>query len=306
MDLVEILLERVQAMIAGFVRMLPQLVLALVVLLITWGLAHVVRSLVQRLARQAGVRPSLVGLFSTLAGVLVWIFGVLVALAVLLPGVTAGSLLTIVGFGSVAIGFAFKDIFENFLAGVLIMMRRKMRIGDHIECEEVEGRVEQITLRETYLRRLDSQLTIVPNSYLFKNPVRIITDADLRRHEILVGVAYDTDLDQAAEVIRGAIKGLSLINQARPVEVFAREFDDSSVNFTVRWWSGSKQVEMHRSRDQAVRAIKRALDSAGIEIPFPQLTASFSQPLQVERPRTPQRSARSTDRCREPDSPSEH
>ena len=283
MDLVEILIERVQAMIAGFVRTLPQLVLALVVLLITWGVAHLVRSLVQRFARQAGVRPSLVALFSTLAGVVTWIFGILVALAVLLPGVTAGSLLTIVGFGSVAIGFAFKDIFENFLAGVLIMMRRKMRIGDHIECEEVEGRIEQITLRETYLRRLDSQLTIVPNSYLFKNPVRIITDADLRRHEIVVGVAYGSDLDQAAEAISGAVKGLSLVNHARPVEVFAREFDDSSINFTVRWWSGSKQVEMHRSRDQVVRAIKRAVDSAGIEIPFPQLTASFSQPLQVEK-----------------------
>ena len=284
MDLVAILIERVQAMIAGFVRTLPQLALALVVLVITWGLAHVVRSVVQRFAKRARVRPSLVALFSTLAGILVWIFGILVALAVLLPGVTAGSLLTIVGFGSVAIGFAFKDIFENFLAGVLIMMRRKMRIGDLIECEDVEGRVEQITLRETYLRRLDSQLTIVPNSYLFKNPVRIITDADLRRHEIIVGVAYRTDLDQAAEVIGSALKGLSLVNQARPVDVFAREFDDSSINFTVRWWSGSKQVEMHRSRDQVVRAIKRALDSAGIEIPFPQLTASFSQPLQVERP----------------------
>lgn len=283
MDLVAILIDRVQAMIAGFVRTLPQLVLALVVLVLTWGIAHLVRSIVQRFAKQARVRPSLVALFATLAGVLVWIFGILVALAVLLPGVTAGSLITIVGFGSVAIGFAFKDIFENFLAGVLIMMRRKMRIGDHIECEEVEGRIEQITLRETYLRRLDSQLTIVPNSYLFKNPVRIITDADLRRHEIIVGIAYGSDLDQAAEVMSSAVKGLSLVNPARPVEVFAREFDDSSINFTVRWWSGSKQVEMHRSRDQVVRAIKRALDSAGIVIPFPQLTASFSQPLQIER-----------------------
>ena len=283
MDLVEILIERVQAMIAGFVRTLPQLALAIVVLFVSWGIAHLVRSVVERFASRAGVRPSLVSLFSTLAGILVWLFGILVSLAVVLPGVTAGSLLTIVGFGSVAIGFAFKDIFENFLAGVLIMMRRKMRIGDHIECEEVEGRVEQITLRETYLRRLDSQLTIVPNSYLFKNPVRIITDADLRRHEIIVGVAYDTDLDQAAEVIGGAVKGLSLVNPARPVEVFAREFDDSAINFTVRWWSGSKQVEMHKSRDQVVRSIKRALDSAEIEIPFPQLTASFSHPLQVQR-----------------------
>ncbi len=284
MDLVAILIERVNELVAGFVRMLPQLALALVVLVLAWAFAHLVRSITKKIASRAGLRPSLVSLLVTLAGILIWLFGILVALAVLLPGVDAGSLITVVGFSSIAIGFAFKDIFENFLAGILIMMRKKMRIGDHIECEEIEGRVEQITLRETYLRRLDSQLTIVPNAYLFQNPVRIITDADLRRHEIIVGVAYDTDLDHAAEIITGAIRGLDLVNRAKPVDVFAREFDDSSINFTVRWWAGSRQFEMHKSRDQVVRAVKRALDEAGIVIPFPQLTASFLEPLRVERP----------------------
>jgi small conductance mechanosensitive channel len=284
MDLVAILIDQVRDMVAGFVRMLPQLVLALIVVLLTWGLAHVLRNVTARIAARAGLRPSLVALFVTLAGILVWLFGLLVALAVLLPGVTAASLLTVIGVGSIAIGFAFKDIFENFLAGILIMMRKKMRIGDHIECQDVEGRVEQITLRETYLRRLDRQLTIVPNAYLFQNPVRILTDADLRRHEITVGVAYDTDLDRTAEVISGAVRGLELVNRSRPVDVFAYEFDDSSINFKVRWWAGSAQAEMHKSRDQVVRAIKRALDEAGIVIPFPQLTASFSEPLRVERP----------------------
>ena len=283
MDLVTILIERVNEMVAGFIRMLPQFGLALVVLFGTWGVAHLVRSLTRKIATRAGVRPSLVALFMTLAGILIWLFGILVALAVLLPGVNAGSLLTVVGFGSIAVGFAFKDIFENFLAGILIMMRKKMRIGDHIECQEVEGRVEQITLRETYLRRLDSQLTIVPNAFLFQNPVRILTDADLRRYEITVGVAYETDLDHAAEIMTAAIKGIELVSRSKPVDVFACEFDDSSINFKVRWWAGSRQAEMHKSRDQVVRAVKRALDDAGIVIPFPQLTASFLEPLGVER-----------------------
>jgi small conductance mechanosensitive channel len=284
MDLVGILIERVQDMVADFVRMVPQLAIAVFVLLATWGAANLVRAIVDRITGRARVRPSLAALFATLAGVTIWLFGILIVLAVLLPGVTAGSLLAVVGFGSVAIGFAFKDIFENFLAGMLIMMRRKMRIGDHITCEGEEGRIEKITLRETYLRQLDSQLSIVPNSFLFKNPVLIITDADLRRHEVIVGVSYDTDLDRAAQVIEKAVRGADLVVQGRPVEVFAREFAPSSIDFTVRWWSGSKQVEMHRSRDKVVRAIKRALDEAGITIPFPQLTASFLEPLQVERP----------------------
>ena len=283
MDILNILIERVQEMLADFVRMLPQLALALLVLLVTWVVASLGRAAVHRMARRTRIRPSLVALFVTMTGVLVWIFGILIALAVLLPGVNAGSLLAVLGLGSVAVGFAFKDIFENFLAGILIMLRKKMRIGDMIECEGVEGRVEQITLRETYLRLLSAELTIVPNSYLFNNPVKIVTDSPRRRHEVVVGVAYGTNLDEAAETIATAARSIDLIDRARPVEVCAREFNDSSIDFTVRWWSGSEPIEMHRSRDRVLRAIKAALDQAGIEIPFPQVTNWFKEPLLVQR-----------------------
>lgn len=282
MDLIHILIERVQEMIAGFVRMLPQLVIALLVLVVSWGVASLARRAVAQVAKGTRLRPSLVALFVTLAGIVVWLFGILVALAVVLPGVTAGNLLAVLGLGSVAIGFAFKDIFENFLAGVLIMLRRKMRIGDMIECEGVEGRVEQITLRETYLRLLSAELTIVPNSFLFKNPVRIVTDADKRRFEIVVGVAYGSDLDKAAQAIETAIRDLPMIDKNRGVEVYAREFNDSSIDFTVRWWSQSRPVDMHQSRDAVIRAIKRALDEQGIEIPFPQLVATVRSTQQPD------------------------
>jgi small-conductance mechanosensitive channel len=279
MDLFKILIDRMQEMAAQLVRMLPQLAIAVFVLLITWAVANLVRGAIGRVTARTRLRPSLSALFVTLAGILVWIFGVLASLAVIFPGVNAGSLITVLGFGSVAIGFAFRDIFENFLSGVLIMLRRKMRIGDLIECEGIEGRVEQTTLRETYIRRLDNQLTIVPNSFLFKNPVRILTDAKLRRYEITVGVAYDTDLDKAAALIAEAVSPLDGVDKRKPVDVFAREFGESSIDFTVRWWSGSKQLDMHQSRDRAVRAIKRALDKAGIEIPFPQRVHWFREPL---------------------------
>ena len=281
MDLIEILIDRVRDMAAGFVRTLPQLAIALLVLVFTWMAANLVRSLVQRIGSRTKLRPSLVALFMTLAGVVVWAIGILISLAVVMPGVNAGSLITVLGLSSVAIGFAFRDIFENFLAGILIMMRRKMRIGDLIECEGTEGRVEQTTLRETYLRRLDNQLTIVPNSLLFKNPVRVLTDARLRRYEIVVGVSYDTDLDEAADTIAKAIAPVEGVESSRPVEVYAREFNESSIDFTVRWWAGSTQLKMHQSRDRVIRAIKRALDDAGIEIPFPQRVHWFPEPVPV-------------------------
>jgi small-conductance mechanosensitive channel len=287
MDVVEILITRLREMVAGLVRTLPQLAIALLVIALTWLAASGVRAAVRRITLKTRLRPSLSALFVTLSGVAVWFFGFLIALAVLLPGVTAGSLLAVLGLGSVAIGFAFKDIFENFLAGILIMMRRKMRIGDMIECEGVEGRVEQITLRETYLRLLSAELTIVPNSFLFKNPVRIVTDADQRRYEIIVGVAYGTDLDHAAEIIAAAVNAVPKTNSNRPVEVFAREFNESSIDFTVRWWAGSKPIDMHSSRDLVIRQVKRALDDAGIEIPFPQLVATMKAEAPAEDSESP-------------------
>jgi small conductance mechanosensitive channel len=159
------------------------------------------------------------------------------------------------------------------------MLRKPMRIGDFVECESIKGRVEKITVRETYLRKTDDQLIIVPNSFLFKNPVYVLTDLSLRRFDLVVGVAYGEDVDNARDVIRSALEELSDINQQRDIEVYAREFNSSSLDFTVRWWANSQPLDMHKSRDKVVTAIKRALDDAGIEIPFPYRTLTFKEPL---------------------------
>lgn len=281
MDFINILIDRINEMVADFVRLLPQFGIAMMVVAITWLIAKAARRLLDRVLRQADLRRTLVNLFETLAGVLVWTIGLLIAATVVLPGVTPANLIALFGLGSVAIGFAFKDIFENFLAGILIMLRKKVNIGDVIECETVGGRVEQITLRDTYLRHLSNELVLVPNAYLFKNPLKILTDEKLRRHEVEVGVAYDVDLDSAASVIAGAVAGVDVVDQQRKIEVFAKEFGDNSINFLVRWWAGSTPVEAHASRDQVVRAIKRALDDAGMEIPFPQRTLWFRDSLSI-------------------------
>ncbi len=283
MDFLEILIDRVNEMVAGFVRILPQLGIALVVVVITWAIAKAARRLLDRVLRRADLRQTLINLFETVLGVMVWTIGLLISATIVFPGVTPANLLALLGLGSVAIGFAFKDIFENFLAGILIMLRKKVNIGDVIECEAVEGRVEQITLRDTYLRHLSNELVLVPNAYLFKNPLKILTDEKLRRHEVEVGVAYDVDLDKAAAIITDAVSGIDIVDTERPVEVFAKEFGDNSINFLVRWWAGATPVQAHASRDKVVRAIKHALDDAGMEIPFPQRTLWFRDPLHIDR-----------------------
>ncbi|MDA9918547.1 mechanosensitive ion channel family protein [Erythrobacter sp.] len=271
------LLDQLNTMGTDFIRTLPQIVISIVILVITAIVAKFAVKIADALIGKTDIRPSLRNLAETLVTLGVWIFGVLVASIVVFPGLTVGSLIAGLGIGAVAIGFAFQDVFENFLAGVLIMIREKMRIGDVIECEGIMGKVEHITLRETHVRKLSGEVTIVPNSVLFKNPVEILTDKEQRRHDVVIGVSYDTDLEQAAEVIRKAVSAVDDVDTEKGLDIFAQEFNSSSVDFLVRWWAGSTPRAGWESKDKVVRAIKRGLDDAGIEIPFPYITHTFKE-----------------------------
>ena len=283
LNAVDILARQLLSMWEQTVSLLPSLAIALVVLFITWITARFATRIADKLTDKTNMRASLQELVETIVRLAIWIVGLMSTLTILLPGLTPTSLVAGLGFGAVAIGFAFQDIFENFMAGILIMIREKMRIGDYIECEGVEGVVESIALRETHVRRNNMELTIIPNSILFKNPVKILTDQEKRRHEIIAGVSYDTDLEVAKDVILKAVQSAEQVDMEERIDVFACEFNSSSVDFIVRWWSGSKPRAMHESRDNVIRAVKRALDDAGIEIPFPYVTHTFKEPVPLAR-----------------------
>ncbi|MBU1252810.1 MAG: mechanosensitive ion channel [Alphaproteobacteria bacterium] len=270
-------------MATGFVAALPSIAIALLVLLVTWILARFAAKIADMLVGRTEIRPSLKSLIDTLVKLGIWLIGIMIAAIVVMPTLTPASLIAGLGIGAVAIGFAFQDIFENFLAGVLIMLREKMRIGDVIECEGIVGKVERITLRETHVRRLSGELTIVPNSMIFKNPVEILTDELKRRHEIVVGVSYDTNLDHAADVIRRSVEAVGGVDIDMGLDIFAQEFNSSSVDFLVRWWAGSTPRAGWESKDKVVRAIKAGLDAAEIEIPFPYVTHTFKERVPLGR-----------------------
>ncbi|MCB2078510.1 MAG: mechanosensitive ion channel [Novosphingobium sp.] len=279
----ELLQEQINAMIKGLVQALPSLALALVALFITWIAARFAVRLTGRVTRDSNMRESLKQLVETLARLGIWIAGILIAMTIAMPNLNPAGLVAGLGIGALAIGFAFQDIFENFLAGVLIMVREKMRIGDAIECEGILGKVEKITLRETHIRQFSNELTIVPNSLLFKNPVKILTDEDVRRNEIVIGVSYDTDLDRAQEVIRDAVEGVEAVDKERPVAIFAQEFNSSSVDFLVLWWSNTTQQDLRETKSEVIHAIKQSLDTSGIEIPFPYITHTFKESVPLGR-----------------------
>lgn len=278
----EILSTQLQDMARGAIEVMPQLFISLIVMILTYILAKLVKHITGRIFKKVKMRQSLASLLILLSSLTIWITGITIAAIIAFPSLTPAKMLAGLGIGSVAIGFAFKDIFENFLAGVIILLREEMRINDFILCEGYEGAVEAIQIRETHIRQTDGELVILPNSMLFKNPLTIRTYIDQRRITIICGVGYGEDVDEARSVIKQAVINCeTVINDSRAVEVFASEFADSSVNFEVTWWTGSNPLDIRHSRDEVITSIKSALDKSNIEIPFPYRTLTFNQPVSI-------------------------
>ncbi|MCK5945584.1 MAG: mechanosensitive ion channel [Planctomycetes bacterium] len=262
---------------ASIVASTPRLTVAVATLVFTWVVASLGSRLLRRGLARTKMRASLQDLLRQLTYAAVWIAGLLVSANVAFPTLTPGKTLTALGIGSIAIGFAFKDIFENFFAGILILWRFPFENGDYIRCGDMMGKVEETTIRMTLVRQVDGRLLVVPNARLFKDPVEVLTSDELARIEVTVGIAYAEDIDQARKVIADAVKEQPTVASSRPVDVQVSEFNSSSVDFRVLWWTGSEPAARREATDQVLTAVKRALDDAGIEIPFPYRTLTLGR-----------------------------
>lgn len=265
-----------------FLLRLPFFIAGIFVIILTGFASKLIGFLLSSFLENSwNLRSSLRDLIKQLTAISIWIVGFLLATVVVFPGMTPAKALTVLGLGSVAIGFAFKDIFENFFAGVLILWRYPIELNDYLQYKDVLGKVEEITIRNTLIRRTDGELVVIPNGQLFKSNVEVLTNRPKRRVRITCGVAYGEDVDRSREVIRDAVAGCETISGPKSVEVFANEFADSSINFEVAWWTGATPLEIRKSRDEVIAAIKSALDNANIEIPFPYRTLTFADSLKI-------------------------
>ena len=276
-------LQTLSEMILSFVEHLPYLFGGILTLLLTWGLARLVTGFGTRLLSHWGKRESVKELIVRMASIIIWVFGLLLSAIILFPGLTPSKALGGLGLVSIAVGLAFKDIFENFFAGILILWRFPFERGDFIECEGLVGKVERVMVRMSYIRETSGELTVVPNSFLFKNPVTVLTSLPSRRVMLTTGVAYDVDVTEAVHVIEEAMKGCETLTADQPVQVFPKAFGSSSIDIEIAWWTDSTPLGVRRSTGEVVTAVKAALDKAGIEIPFPYRTLTFKEALPLHR-----------------------
>lgn len=257
---------------------LPRVGAAVVLIVVGYFAAKGVRSLLQKRLKKSHTE-SYARVMSKLTSWVVLGFVVMVAITITFPSVKPVDLLAGLGFFSVAIGFAFQDILENTLSGVLLLFRQPFQSGDQISVDGNEGTVEAITIRETRIRKYDGQLLVVPNRDVYKNAIRVQTDQEERRINFTVGVAYEEDLDEVRSIITEALEGVTEVRTDPPPEAFVTELAASTVNIDVRCWAQSPQHDGRVALDAAIRAVKSALDSRGIEMPCDivalQATSSF-------------------------------
>ena len=270
-------LAKVVEWLEALIQNLPEIVSAILLLVVFSVAARVVRELTTRTMTRVTDHGPVRSLVANAAYIAVWAAGVFLALGVLELDRTVTSLLAGLGILGLALGFAFQDIAENFIAGILMAIRRPFTDGDLIETNDFFGRVEDIDLRVTHLRTLEGQLVRIPNGNVFGNPITNYSQAKGRRMDLRCGVSYGDDLEHARSVALAAMEDVEGRDTSREPEVFFEEFGGSSINFVIRvWLEDTEQRSFLASRSDAVVRLKKAFDENDVGIPFPITTLDFS------------------------------
>lgn len=264
-----------------FVAHIPYLVTGMVIMVFTWVASKFTSKLLSRVLDKTQIRSSLRELADRFAVIGVWVMGFLIAAMVVFPGLTPAKALGAMGIASIAVGFAFKDIFENFFAGILILWRFPFEKGDFIECKGITGKVEKVSIRMTEIRLTSGELVVIPNSILFKNPVEVLTGRTNRRAEIIVGIAYGENVENTVKVISKALQDCKTVDSGKEIQIFPHAFGPSSIDIEIAWWTDPTPFGIRRSKGEVITAVKAVLDDAQIEIPFPHRTLTFKEPLQT-------------------------
>lgn len=278
-----LLTDKLGRWVRQFILLLPNMIMAVLILVITYFVARLVRRVVSNLLPRVSHSATLNNLVITITYVGVLLVGLFFTLEVLSLDKTVTSLLAGVGIIGLALGFAFQDIAANFISGIIIAIQRPFTVGDVIQTESYFGTIESINLRTLDLRQVTGELVRVPNRKVFESSVINYTVTTHRRVDVECGVTYDTDLEKTRDVVLDCMRGFPNLLTDRPVEVMFTGFGESSIDFTLRFWIPyRKQVDYVGAKSEAIMRIKRAFDKVGIVIPFPIRTLDISPELLEE------------------------
>lgn len=258
--------ERVHTLVNRFVRMLPVLGVALLIVL---GFALLARAVTGLEAPYRRLNPLLRSLVRRILRAVIVLLGLVLALDVL--GVTAlvGAMLGAAGVVGLALGFAFQDIVENYLAGALLSLRHPFAAGDLVRVGEHEGRVVRLTSRELVLLSFEGNHVRLPNALVFKSVLINYTRNPRRLFAFEVGVGVGEDLERAIAVGVATLDAMKGVLEDPPPFARVQALGESTVVVRFHGWVDQQQADFLKVQSEAIRLVKAALDEAGIDLPEP-------------------------------------
>lgn len=253
-----------------FVAILPKLALALIILFFAMFIARRFSKFSRVQLNERMDDPLLAQFFARLIRWVVLLAGGLIILKILALEAAAASLLAGAGITAFIIGFAFKDIGENFLAGILMAFKRPFRIGDTVETGSITGTIRGLTLRDTHIKTFDGKDVYVPNGQILKNPIINYTIDGFIRLEFDIGLDYGADLDKATKIIYKTLEKVHgiLLDEKAP-NVTISSLGTSTINMTIYFWIDTfdKTVSGLAVKTNAIREVVQALSQGGISLP---------------------------------------
>ncbi len=281
---VDILWSKLSAWTVGFIAMVPNLLLAALIIALGVVLSGIASRFLARILTRALHNESLARLLASLARVAFIALAMLGSLTLLHLDKTVTSLLAGVGVIGLALGFAFQDIAANFMAGFLMAAQRPFAPGDTVELAGKKCKVIRVELRATHAETLDGLSIMVPNKDVYQQPIINYSKTEFRRMELILGTGYDDDLETVQKVAMAAVGDIIHRDPEREPELFFTSFGDSSIQSQLRvWLLASSELALIQARSDAIIRIKKAFDGAGISIPFPIRTLDFGDALGGEQ-----------------------
>lgn len=255
----------------------PKVIGALVLLFAAWIVSGWVSRLVYRSLKLAKIDETLARFATKFTWWGMLVLGLVGCLETF--DVKTTSYAAAIGAVGFSIGLAFQGALGNFAAGIMLLVFRPYKVGDTIIVGGQTGKVDEIDLFSTTLDTPDNRRIMIPNGSIFGNTIENTSYHQTRRVEVTVGAGYAADIDQTYEVLMRAVCAVPGILSEPAPEVVLLELADSSVNWSVRAWVAAADFGLVKQR--TIRAVKLAMDQAGIEIPFPQMDVNLRGPATV-------------------------
>lgn len=270
----ELVWKTLSKLVDSFFEHSPLIVIGLFVSWIFWLASNAVKGLITKIGLNTALDNTLTSVLASVAGIFIKVLGILVAITIIFPGFSPANLVASLGLTSVAVGFAFKDILQNFLAGLLILWRKPFSVGDSVKTNGYFGVVKEINVRSTKLKTRDGHEVTIPNGQVFTDPVEVLTALPIRRLAFTVGIGYSDSIEEAREVIHKVLESIDELKKDPAPQVLVSELAGSSVNFKVLFWVDS-DARLPSMIDKVATGIKLALDQAEIDMPFPTRVVLF-------------------------------